>query len=220
MSAKSEPVQRRRYTSTRRARQAAQTRADILDAATRVFGERGWAGTTVQAVADEAGIAVETIYSGFGSKKQLLRAALDVAIAGDTDDEPLADRAEYGAIGRGGLDARLCAGVQLLSGIHGRTAPLWRAMRAAAAADTEIATWCAEYERRRHDQIAHALSLVLGRTVDGPLLDLLWTYLGPEVYAQLVIERGWAVDAYHEWMVRTVTGLAGDARRSGRSGRR
>lgn len=217
MSTRNDPAQRRRYTSTRRAQQAAQTRADILEAAATLFGERGWAGTTLQAVAAAAGVAVETVYSGFGSKRRLLHAALDAAIVGDTGVVPLSDRDEYQAIGRGSLDTRLNAGVRMLSDIHGRTARLWRAMRAAATADAEIAARCAEYEQRRHDQVADALSLVLGRAVDGPLLDLLWTYLGPEVYAQLVIDRSWPVEAYQEWMVKTVAGLTGDVRRGRRN---
>jgi len=63
-----------------RARQAAETRRTVLSAATRLFIERGWAATTLAAVAAEAGTAVETVYSAFGSKSGLLIAAIDVAI--------------------------------------------------------------------------------------------------------------------------------------------
>src|SRR4051812_23491530 len=72
-----------RYHSPLRARQAAATRLAIIHAAIRLFGDRGWAATTLPMVAAEAGTAVDTIYSAFGTKSGLLMAAIDLAIAGD-----------------------------------------------------------------------------------------------------------------------------------------
>ena len=77
-----------------RARQAAETRKTVLGAATRLFTERGWAGTTLAAVAAEAGTAVETGLSGFRIEVGLLIAAIDVAIVGDDAEEPLVERPE------------------------------------------------------------------------------------------------------------------------------
>ncbi|HEY7007461.1 MAG TPA: TetR family transcriptional regulator, partial [Jatrophihabitantaceae bacterium] len=74
----------RTYSSDRRRRQAEQTRADVLRAAVTLFSTSGWSATTLAAIAAEAGVAVETVYSGFGSKKNLLREAIDVSIVGDT----------------------------------------------------------------------------------------------------------------------------------------
>src|SRR5215467_6301005 len=84
----------RSYSSARRAQQAEQTRTDVLLAAIRLFGQKGWAGTTLAAIAAEAGVAVETIYTGFSSKKALLLAAMDVAIVGDAKLVPLMEREE------------------------------------------------------------------------------------------------------------------------------
>ena len=63
---------RRRYESTRRQEQAAQTRRDILAAAGILFRERGYAATSMPSIAAEAGVVVETIYRAFGSKAGLL----------------------------------------------------------------------------------------------------------------------------------------------------
>ena len=63
----------RRYRSTRREEQTAQTRRDIIAAAGVLFRERGYAGTSMPEIAAEAGVAVETIYRAFGSKAGLLR---------------------------------------------------------------------------------------------------------------------------------------------------
>ena len=69
---------KRSYNSSRRSLQAAQTRDEVIRAAMARFSATGWAGTTLAAIAEEAGVSVETIYNGFGSKKGLLRAAMDV----------------------------------------------------------------------------------------------------------------------------------------------
>src|SRR5690349_19724964 len=103
----------RTYNSTRRSRQAAQTRSEILTATVELFGTNGWSGTTLAAIAAKADVAVETIYAGFGSKKGLLRAALDVAVVGDTEEIPFAERPEALRLGDGPLDERLRAAAQV-----------------------------------------------------------------------------------------------------------
>ena len=85
-------VVRRRYDSVHRQQQAAATRRAILDAARTLFVDPGYAATPLTAVAAEAGVAVQTVYKIFGSKKALLSALVDVTIAGDDDPAPLATR--------------------------------------------------------------------------------------------------------------------------------
>ena len=76
---------RRPYDSRRRREQAAQTRQDIEAAAAKLFRERGYAGTSMPAIASEAGIVVETIYRAFGSKAGLFKAVLESALAGGSE---------------------------------------------------------------------------------------------------------------------------------------
>jgi AcrR family transcriptional regulator len=52
-------------------------RQHILDAAAKVFVDRGYRGATVRDVAKEAGVADGTIYSVFASKSELLDALMD-----------------------------------------------------------------------------------------------------------------------------------------------
>src|SRR3954466_6982333 len=89
---------KRQYSSSLRARQAADTKAQVLAAAAELFEETGWSGTTVAAIAKRAGVAVETVYSGVGSKKQVLRAVLDYAVVGDADPVPLVERDVFAAL--------------------------------------------------------------------------------------------------------------------------
>src|SRR6478672_5536731 len=105
---------RRRYSSPLRAAQADRTRAQVLAAAATCFEESGWAGTTVAAIAERAGVAVETIYSGFGSKKAVLRQVIDVAVVGDSEPVPLAEREVFTRLAEGPRDARMDAGIERL----------------------------------------------------------------------------------------------------------
>ena len=91
----------RRYHSPRRRMQAVQTREAVLEAAIGLFTERGWVGTGMRDVARAAEVSVERVYATFGSKAQLLKSALDVAIVGDDAPVPLADRPAYRAIANG-----------------------------------------------------------------------------------------------------------------------
>ena len=84
----------RRYDSTRRKQQARQTRREITEAARKLFTERGYAGATMGAIADEAGVAVETIYATFGSKSSILSHLIDVSVVGDDEPVPLLERPE------------------------------------------------------------------------------------------------------------------------------
>src|SRR5260370_17833852 len=65
-------------TSTRTPRRprAQATRRRIRDAARRLFVERGYVATTIEAIAGEAGVAVPTVYLAFGTKPALLAALL------------------------------------------------------------------------------------------------------------------------------------------------
>src|SRR3954447_6569818 len=83
---------KRRYASTLREDQAKQTRRAILDAAGTLFVDPGYAATPLTAVAAEAGVAVQTVYKTFGSKKALLSALVDVTVAGDDEPVPMAAR--------------------------------------------------------------------------------------------------------------------------------
>ena len=81
----------------KREEQAKATRAAIVHAAYRLFVADGYAVTTIQAIADEAGVAVQTVYAGFGNKRRVLDEVIEAAIVGD-DPTPVADRPEITAL--------------------------------------------------------------------------------------------------------------------------
>src|SRR5215218_9257843 len=143
---------RRRYNATRRQAQAAQTRQDILAAAHELSLDHGYAGTTLAAIAQTAGVVVETIYRAYGSKAELFKAVVRAAVAGGAnraqvavDQRPaiaavIAEPDPYRQLG-------LYAATQ--PGIHARAGPLQRVLVGAAAADPELAELWAQLEDER-----------------------------------------------------------------------
>src|SRR5690242_8489793 len=86
--------EKRAYRSTVREESARRTRRQIVSAAAELFVERGYAGTTVEAVAERAGVSRRTVFSSVGSKVELLKTAWDWAVVGDDEPVAVADRPE------------------------------------------------------------------------------------------------------------------------------
>ncbi|MFP5320362.1 MAG: TetR/AcrR family transcriptional regulator [Acidimicrobiia bacterium] len=200
---------KRSYNSARRAQQAAQTRADVVAAAITLFGEQGWAGTTLAAIAEAAGVSVETIRNGFGSKKGLLRVAMDVAVAGDAEEVPLAERAVFRSLGEGRLDERVQRVAELAIAIQERSSGVWQAIVEAAGGDEEVDAWRLEMEAGRRIDVGRGLALVLGRDPDDRLVTVMWLMLGPEAYRKLVVDQGMSRDDYCELVADLVLRLSG-----------
>lgn len=191
----------RRYHSPRRRMQADQTREAVLEAAIRLFTERGWAGTGIRDVARAATVSVETVYAAFGSKAQLLKAALEVAIVGDDEPVPLADRPVYKAIATGRTPRdRAEATAHLAAMVNKRTYRLTTAIRDGATVDATLAAMRADLEGQRRRTVADLASLITGRGPDPGQVDELWVQAGDQVYALLADECGWSHARYVSWL--------------------
>lgn len=204
---------RQRYHSPRRREGAAQTRVAVLEAATQLFGEHGWAGTGMRDVAHVARVAVETVYSNFGSKTELLSAALDVAVVGDRLPIALAERPEFAELANGPLATRARSAARLVRQIHERTYRLGRALREAAASDAELEKQLAELEERRRINVEQGAHLVARRPLSDTERDGLWAVLSMEVFQLLVERAGWSADAYEDWLAGTIGRLVRPTRR-------
>lgn len=197
---------RRRYTSSLRSRQAAETRSQVLNAASECFAESGYAGTTLAEVADRAGVAVETVYSRFKSKKRLLREAIDVAIAGDAEPIPFVERPEFASLGEGTFDERLRRAIAVATEIVSRSFGVWAALMEAATSDDEVERWRVELERNRRDDVGRSLALIVGHTVSRTTVDLVSALIGPSMYATLTQDLGWSRPRYE----REITTMAAE----------
>jgi AcrR family transcriptional regulator len=207
---------RRRYRSTRRADQAAQTRRDIVTAAGLLFRDRGYAGVAMPVIAKEAGVGVETIYRAFGSKAGLFKAAIDAAVAGGTSraERPVEDRPAIRALIEEPDPRRQVERYAATQpGIHRRSGPLLRALSGAAATDPELRALWDEIESARLTGQGRFVGMLAERGALRPGLsvedarDGLWTLCSLAVYDMLVETRGWSAERYQSWLTQSLMSL-------------
>lgn len=200
---------RRQYDSRRRREQAAQTRRDIEAAADKLFRQRGYVGTSMPAIAAEAGVVVETVYRAFGSKAGLFKAVIEAALAGGPEraERPPAERPAIRAVIEEPDPSRkleLYAATQ--PGVHGRSSPLYRALVAAADSDPDLRDVLDGLESRRlHGLGGFAAQLAESRALRSDLSvdearDIIWTLCSTPVHDLLVRERGWTSQRYRHWL--------------------
>src|SRR6478736_2247754 len=125
---------KRSYDSSGRRERATHTRARIVDAAARVFLERGYSGATIPAIAAEAQVAVETVYRSAGGKAGLLAAAVQAALAGGTERAELLSKVFAETDPR----RQLAAYADTQPGVWSRVGPLLRVLDAAAGTDAAL----------------------------------------------------------------------------------
>lgn len=171
-----------------------------MAAAAELFTTKGWAATGMRDVADAAGVATETLYSYFTSKRALLQAVIDVAVVGDEQPLAVAERDEFAALGRGRRSSRLAAAAALVRTVHERTATYAMVLREAAPGDEQIAEVLRATRARQRTDVEAGAALLMGRPPTAVETDELWALLSPEVYLLLVHESGWTPSAYESWV--------------------
>jgi len=185
-----------------------------VEAGRSLFLSRGYGGTTIEAIAGEAGVAVQTVYAVFGSKPHILSSVLDVAVAGHDSPAALLDREAVRAIGLepdAGRRVRMFAA--LMRDVQGRTAAVAQVAREASTTDPEMAQmWHVMQDNRAQEMAEAARSLVgpAGVVKAGPLdeiRDVLWVLCSPEVHQLFVAERLWTPERYEEWLVAAIEPL-------------
>jgi AcrR family transcriptional regulator len=197
---------------SRRARQAAATRQRIIEAAGRLFAEHGYAATTINSVAGEADVAVETVYARFKNKQNLLEAFLDQSIVGDAEAVPLLDRPAVQAVRTAGDQrAQLSLLAELMRGVLERNATAHAVLRSAMAADSELDQLAATDDERRAATHRAFVEIVAAR---GPLrdglsiddaVDTMSALANPDTYAFLTRRRGWTPAGVERWLAESLT---------------
>src|SRR5262245_43871474 len=203
--------QRRRYDSPRRREQAEATRRAILDAAERLFGARGYAGTSVGEIAEAAGVALKTVYAAFGTKAEVLRALWNLRMRGDEEPVPLAERAWFREmLEEPDPPRRLAVLARNARRVREQTGLLPAVVREAAPLDEHIAERRERFQREYYERGMRTIAKSLQR--DGVLAvdlktatDLLWMYTHPDLYLLLTHRRGWKPDTYERWLADTLS---------------
>lgn len=197
----------RPYQSRRREQQAAATRLEILGAAKRLFEAQGYAATTMNAVAAEAGVALKTVYLAYETKARLLRAVWDLALKGDDSDAPVAERPWYvDVLEEPDPERKLRRLAAASCAVKVRIAALLGVIRDASPSDDEIgALWQLIQSDFHANQGAIITTLdragALAPDLDAArATDILWTLNHPDVWLLLVGQRGWSPEQFEKWL--------------------
>ena len=198
---------KRRYNSTRRQAQAAETRRQIVEAAGRLFAAHGYGGTTMEMLAREAGVAVETVYATFGNKRAVLTRLVEVSVVGDEEPGGLLDRPGPQAVRRE-TDQRRQIGMFAhdIRTIMQRMSPIFEILRSAAKTEPEIAGLLEQILQARLQGMAFFIEALLLNGALRPGLsatsaaETAWALSSAEMYRLLTVDRGWSGDQYEAWL--------------------
>lgn len=201
----------RPYESPRRREQAAATRQAILEAAERLFVEQGYVGTSVAEIAEEARVALKTVYAAFGPKPEVLRALWNLRMRGDEEPLPMPERPWYRElVDEPDPHRRLALVAHNSRIVRERTAHVTEIVRVAAPADEQIAALWDRFQRELYELGVRGIVDTLAG--DGVLAvdpttaaDIGWTLTHPDVYQLLVRQRGWSPEAYERWLAETLS---------------
>lgn len=182
-------------------------RAAVVQAARTLFLGRGYAATTIEAISELADVPPATLYRLFSSKLGILKALLDVSIAGDDEAVPLQDRANARALFSDADPERQLSGfASICREINSRSATVYRILVSAAGSDPEAAALLSEYTRERQEgqgQIARSLARageLRPKLKERDAADVIHALMSPEVYRLLVCDRGWPPERYEQWL--------------------
>jgi AcrR family transcriptional regulator len=195
---------------TRQQVAAEETQRTIVEAASRLFLEAGYHGTSIGRIASEAGVAVQTIYNSVGSKRDVLSRVLDFAAAGDRAPvrvpQFMREQAEREADPRRIIEQL----VEFWRDALPRVAPIFRVIHEAAASDPEVAA----LERARiaqrlanYKQAAELLAerrAFRGGTTIEAAAAAIFAIGHSETYRALVLDGDWDVDRWADWVQATL----------------
>jgi AcrR family transcriptional regulator len=206
---------KRPYDPTRRRQRAEAerraTRTRVLEAATTLFVSNGYTGTTMAAIAKQADVAMQSVYSAGRSKADLLHEAVQLAVAGDDrqlmiHERPIMTRvaAESDPIEQ----ARMIA--TAIVDIHRRSAPIQRAQIEAAAIDPTVRQRADDAHRGRLATLTEVIGMIPADRLRHPVeecADALWALASPETFDLLQRVRGWDWATILTWLERSTIDL-------------
>jgi AcrR family transcriptional regulator len=199
---------KRHYDATRRREAAARTRDAILAAARDLFTERGYAATPVAAIAERAGVALDTVYASVGRKPELARLLIETAISGTGQAVP-AEQRDYVRAVRAAPDAatKITLYAAAVTAIAPRLAPVLAIVQQAAHSAPELAALWDEIAARRAANmqlfVADLAAVAPLRLDAAEAAEIVWATNAVELYHLLVDQRGWTSQRYQQFLADT-----------------
>lgn len=187
---------------------AAETRREILRAARRLFAANGFAGTSVQQIAEESGVAVQTVYSSVGSKAALVLALNDLI-----DEE--ADVARLRAVVFAETDpaAMIASAIHLTRQLNERCGDLIQVLLSAAPAEPDVAAVVAEGMRRQESGVSamvqrlEAQGALRSGTTPERAAAVFVLMTSAASWLQLTKRAGWTFDESEAWLTESLAQL-------------
>jgi AcrR family transcriptional regulator len=210
-------VQRRKYDASGRQAQAAETRQKVIEAATRLFAEQGYAPTSIGQIAAAAGVSAPTVFAGFRTKVNLFARVLEVAIVGDDEPVPLAARAPMRAVDEAQtFDEAVERLADAVAEVAQRAGPIMVLAYAAADADPQIADLVTRMDAQRLAGATRmAATLAAKRGVEdkrGRMRDTIWLLISIQQWDLLVRQRNWPLADYRTWLRDSLRDLGSSVR--------
>jgi len=200
---------KRKYSSAVRDEQAARTRTRILEAASELFLERGYARTTIKDIAVQADVAHDTVHAIFGNKARVLTASIDRRLVPDDAVANVTQRQDAQAI-RDEMDQRkqIELFAKFIAGISTELRPVFEILRTASAVEPEMANVFEEMNRFRLDNMQTYAKWIAAR---GPLRvttrragEIIWALASLDVARMLCDEIGWTQSQHARWLTDTL----------------
>ena len=201
----------RRYVSPLRQEGAARTRQTVLDAARELFAAQGYTATTVEEIAGRAGVAKPTVFAAVGSKQVILKQLRDLALAGDDEPVPVAQRPWYQeALAEPDPRCALRLHARNATAIHQRSADVHEVLRTAAASEKDLHDlWYASEDERRGGATILVDALLQKSPLKAALdrtaaIDIVWILTASDIFWRLVHTRHWSHAQYENWLGDTL----------------
>jgi TetR/AcrR family transcriptional regulator, regulator of autoinduction and epiphytic fitness len=198
---------KRPYHAPQRAAAAARTREAVMAAAKDVFERLGWSGATMRAVADQASVSVKTVEALYRTKAELLKAAVDYAIAGDVEPIPVLGREPVAAM-QAAPDAAAMLGLHArqVRAVNGRAAQLFWVVEQAAPAHQDIAALWAQMSGNRRVGAHWAAVTLLAKpglpshVTQAYAEEVFWLAIDPGTYRSLTLGGGLSPEGFETWI--------------------
>lgn len=179
----------------------------MLEVAERLFLRHGYAATTVAIIAAVARVSSETIYKSFGGKAGVVRAIQQAGLSG-AGPVPAPDRSDEVSATEENPASILRAWATLATEVTPRVAPITLLVRSAAATDADMAALLDDIVEQRLERMAHNARRLAVRgglrpgLADDCVRDVLFAYTAPELYELLVLQRGWSLTDFGDFIYR------------------
>ncbi len=178
-----------------------------MEAAAGLFLRDGYAATSMNAIAEEAGVAVQTVYASMKTKQDILRAVIQLMVRGEEGEVPVAASSRWREMERA-TDPRekLTMFARIHREICDREAAIFTILETAAAVEPEIEPLLREKEQFRYEDQARVARSLRRRGLLRTGLsvrkasDIIWALASERVYLALVQERGWEGEDYEAWL--------------------